>query len=291
MALNFPPNPSIGQSYTVGSKTYSWSGAAWLVTAVSQTFNSLTVSTSTNATSTNSGAVQIYGGVGIGGDLWLGGTLYSNSQPVITTATLGASIFGGNDITVTSTGTTSSSFLRFDNTSTLQTVTNRGFTTTNRISVTNSTESTNTTTGAVVVAGGLGVGKRVNCESLRIADSIFDSSLITVSTTATTLVDSFLSTEFRSAKYFIQISSGGGAGHTLSTATFQAVELILITDNVGTVYATEYGLVSTGGVSGGAVLGSFTADLSIIDNTARLYFTPNAATNKTIKVLRTSMAS
>lgn len=291
MALNFPPNPSIGDKYTVGSKTYTWSGAAWLVSAQSLTANNILVTTSTNATSTNSGAVQIVGGLGVGGDLWIGGTLYSNSQPVITTATLGASIFGGNDITVTSTGTTSSTFLRFDNTSTLQTVTNRGYTTTNRISVTNSTESTNTTTGAVVVAGGLGVGKRVNCESLRIADSIFDSTLVTVATTATTLVDSFLSTEFRSAKYFIQISSGGGPLHTASTATFQAVELILITDNVGTVYATEYGLVSTGGVSGGAVLGSFTADLSIIDNTARLYFTPNAATNKTIKVLRTSMAS
>jgi hypothetical protein len=291
MALNFPPNPNIGDTHTVGSKTYTWSGSAWLVTAVSQTFTSVTITTSTNATSTNSGALQIYGGAGIGGDLWLGGTLYSNNQPVITTATLGASVFGGNDITITSTGTTSSTFLRFDNTSTLQTVTNRGSTTTNRIFISNTTESTTTNTGALIVSGGIGVGKRVNCESLRIADSIFDSSLITVATTATTLVDSFLSTEFRSAKYFIQISSGGGAGHTLSTATFQAVELILITDNVGTVYATEYGLVSTGGVSGGAVLGSFTADLSIIDNTARLYFTPNAATNKTIKVLRTSMAS
>jgi hypothetical protein len=291
MALNFPPNPIIGDTHVVGSKTYTWSGAAWLVTAVSQTFNSLTISTSTNATSTNSGAVQIVGGLGVGGDLWLGGTLYSNNQPVITTATLNSNIFGGTDITITSTGTTSSQFLRFDNTSTLQTVTNRGQTTTNALLFSNTTESISTNTGALVVRGGIGVGKRVNCESLRIADSIFDSSLITVATTASTLIDSFLSTEFRSAKYFIQISSGGGPLHTASTATFQAVELILITDNVGTVYATEYGLVSTGGVSGGAVLGSFTADLSIIDNTARLYFTPNAATNKTIKVLRTSMAS
>ena len=291
MALNFPPSPSIGDKYTVGSKTYSWSGSAWLVSAQSVTANNILVTTSTNATSTNSGAVQIVGGLGVGGDLWIGGTLYSNSQPVITTATLGASVFGGNDITITSTGTTSSSFLRFDNTSTLQTVTNRGFTTTNKVFISNTTESTTTNTGALVVSGGIGVGKRVNCESLRIADSIFDSTLVTVATTATTLIDSFLSTEFRSAKYFIQISSGGGASHTLSTATFQAVELILITDNVGTVYATEYGLVSTGGVSGGAVLGSFTADLSVIDNIARLYFTPTAATNKTIKVLRTSMAS
>jgi hypothetical protein len=277
MALNFPPSPSIGDKYTVGSKTYTWSGAAWLVSAQSVTANNILVTTSTNATSTNSGAVQIVGGVGIGGDLWIGGTLYSNSQPVITTATLGASIFGGDDIRITSTGTTSSTFLRFDNTSTLQTVTNRGFTTTNRIFISNTTESTTTNTGALVVAGGIGVGKRVNCESLRIADSIFDSTEVAISTTASVVIDSFLSTDFRSAKYFIQISSGGTA--------FSAVEINLI-HHSNTVYSTQYGLVNTGGT-----LGSFTADLSIVDSIVRLYFTASAATNKTIKVLRTGMAS
>jgi hypothetical protein len=277
MALNFPPNPSIGDTHVVGSKTYRWSGSAWLVIAVSQTFTSITVTTSTNATSTNSGALQIYGGVGIGGDLWLGGTLYSNSQPVITTATLGASVFGGNDITITSTGTTGTSFLRFDNTSTLQTVTNRGWTTTNALIFSNATESTSTNSGALVVSGGIGVGKRINCESLRIADSIFDSTQVTVATTASVVIDSFLSTDFRSAKYFIQISSGGTA--------FSAVEINLI-HHSNTVYSTQYGLVSTGGS-----LGSFTADLSIVDSIVRLYFTASAATNKTIKVLRTGMAS
>jgi hypothetical protein len=277
MALNFPPSPSIGDKYTVGSKTYTWSGAAWLVSAQSITANNILVTTSTNATSTNSGAVQIVGGLGVGGDLWIGGTLYSNSQPVITTATLGASIFGGNDITITSTGTTSSTFLRFDNTSTLQTVTNRGFTTTNRIFISNTTESTTTNTGALVVSGGIGVGKRVNCESLRIADSIFDSTEVAISTTASVVIDSFLSTDFRSAKYFIQISSGGTA--------FSAVEINLI-HHSNTVYSTQYGLVNTGGT-----LGSFTADLSIVDSIVRLYFTASAATNKTIKVLRTGMAS
>ena len=277
MALNFPPSPSIGQSYTIGSKTYTWSGAAWLVSAQSVTANTILVTSSTNATSTNSGAVQIVGGLGVGGDLWIGGTLYSNSQPVITTATLGASIFGGNDITVTSTGTTSSSFLRFDNTSTLQTVTNRGFTTTNRIFISNTTESTTTNTGALVVSGGIGVGKRINCESLRIADSIFDSTEVAVATTASVVIDSFLSTDFRSAKYFIQVSSDGTA--------FSAVEINLIHYS-NTVYSTQYGVVNTGGT-----LGSFTADLSIVDSIVRLYFTASAATNKTIKVLRTGMAS
>jgi hypothetical protein len=289
--LNFPENPIVGTTWTVGSKTYRWSGDAWLVLSQTSSATTMIVSSPNNAVSTNSGALQVVGGVGIGGDLWIGGTLYQNNAPVLTTATLNASIFGGTDIIINTITTGTTTYLRFDNTSTLQTVTGRGFTTTNKINVTNVTESTSTVTGAVTIAGGLGVGKRINCESLRIADNIFDSSVVTVATTASTLIDSFLSSEFRSAKYFIQISSGGGANHTLATSTFQAVEIILITDNVGTVYATEYGLVSTGGVSGGAVLGSFTADLSIIDNTARLYFTPNAATNKTIKVLRTSMAS
>jgi hypothetical protein len=291
MALNFPPNPAPGAQWTVGSKTYQWSGDAWLVLSQSSAASTLVVTSSTNATSTNSGALQVVGGVGVGGDLWIGGSLYSNNAPVLTTSTLNASIFGGTDITITTVNTGTVTYLRFDNTSTLQSVTGRGFTTTNKINVTNVTESTNTTTGAVTIAGGLGVGKRVNCESLRIEDSIFDSSLIRVNNTASTLIDSFLASEFRSAKYFIQISSGGGANHTLATATFQAVELILITDNVGTVYSTEYGLVSTGGVGGGGSLGAFTSDLSIIDNTARLYFTASAATNKTIKVLRTGMAS
>ena len=291
MALNFPPNPIIGEQHTVGSKTYTWSGSAWLVTGQNITANTVIVNSTTNATSTTTGALTVAGGMGIGGDLWIGGTLYSNSQPVITTATLGASVFGGDDIRITSTGTTSSSFLRFDNTSTLQTVTNRGFTTTNRIFISNTTESTTTNTGALVVSGGIGVGKRVNCESLRIADSIFDSTLVTVATTASTVIDTFLSTDFRSAKYFIQISSGGGANHTLATATFQAVEIVLITDNVGTVYATEYGLVSTGGVGSLSTssLGSFSADLAT--GVVSLYFAPTSATNKTIKVLRTGMAS
>lgn len=293
MALNFPPNPSPGQQHTVGSKTYTWSGSAWLVTAQSITANTIIVTTSTNAISTNSGALQVVGGMGVGGDLWIGGTLYSNSQPVITTATLGASVFGGDDIRITSTGTTSSTFLRFDNTSTLQTVTNRGNTTTNALFFSNTTESTSTNSGALVISGGIGVGKRINCESLRIADSVFDSTLVTVNTTASTQIDVFSAGDFRSAKYFVQISSGGGPTHSAASGTFLAVELVLISDNTGAVYATEYGLVSTGGVGAlttGSGYGTFSAELSGIDNNVRLYFAPTTPTNKTIKVLRTGMA-
>jgi len=291
-SLNFPANPNSGDTWTLGSKTYQWNGSAWLVQSQNNLASGMVVITSTtNATSTTTGALVVAGGIGMGGDLWIGGTIYSNSIPVLTTSSLGGQVFGGTDITVTSTGTSSTSYLRFDNTSTLQTVTGRGHTTTNLMVFSNATESVSTNTGALVVAGGIGVGKRINCESLRIQDSVFDSSLVRVNTTASIVIDSYLLADFRSAKYFVQIASGGGGDHTLNTATFQSVELILVADNTGAVYATEYGLVVTGGISGGASLGTFQADLSLIDSTVRLYFNPTLATNKTIKVLRTGMAS
>ena len=291
MALNFPANPNPGDTWVVGSKTYAWSGSAWLVVNASQSYNSVIITTTTNSISTDTGALIVSGGLGLGGDLWIGGTIYSGSVPVLTTSSLGGSVFGGTDIIITSTGTTTTNFLRFDNTSTLETVTGRGHTSTSLIVFSNTTESTSTNTGALVVVGGIGVGKRVNCESLRIQDSVFDSTLVRVNTTASTVIDSYLLSEFRSAKYFVQIASGGGTDHTLTTATFQSAELILVADNTGAVYATEYGLVVTGGAAGGSSLGTFQADLSLIDGTVRLYFNPTSATNKTIKVLRTGMAS
>jgi len=291
MALNLPSSPSVGQRANVGTKTYQWSGSAWLVVANQINATTLTVGSGTNSISTTTGALVVTGGVGIGGDLYLGGTLYSNGVTVLTTATLNASIFGGNDINITTISTGSTTYLRFDNTSTLQTVTGRGNSTTNIVNITNTTESTSTTSGALIIAGGIGVGKRINCESLKIADSVFDSTLITINNTASTVIDSYLSTDFRSAKYFIQIGSGGGANNTGSTATFQGVEILLVADNNNAVYATEYGLVVTGGASAGGGLGTFSADLSAVDKYVRLYFAATTATNKTVKVLRTGMTA
>ncbi len=33
--LNFPSNPTIGQTHTVGSRTYTWNGTAWVVSSSS----------------------------------------------------------------------------------------------------------------------------------------------------------------------------------------------------------------------------------------------------------------
>jgi hypothetical protein len=76
---------------------------------------------------------------------------------VITTATIGnygvTAIIAGTDTAVA--GTTGA--ITVWNTSTLQSVTNRGATTNNAISITNSSASTGTTSGALTVAGGVGI--------------------------------------------------------------------------------------------------------------------------------------
>lgn len=335
--LNFPTNPNIGDTHTVGSKVYTWNGYAWIVTgysvsatslsttgtvSVSNTTNStgttsgaivvgggvgiagdlyvggavysggasgvisantgsfvtLAVTSTTNSLGTNSGALTVTGGVGIGGDLWVGGQFFAGGGLVLTTASFNNSFSAGDDISLTPVTTGSSTFLIIGNISTLQSVTGRGATTTNIVTFANTSQSTSTNTGAVLITGGLGVGKRVTAESLRIADAVLDSTQTLVNTTASTVIDTYSLNEFRSAKYLIQIDEGIGAG-----ADFELREILLVADNDGNVWATEYGVVTSNGD-----LGTFEAEISGTD--VKLYFTPYAATNKTVKVLRTGMA-
>jgi len=252
------------------------------------TLNSLVISGTTNATSTTTGALVVGGGVGIAGDLWIGGSLYAQGNPVLTTATFGAVISAGQDITISF--VTGTNYIRVNDVSTLQTVTGRGFTTTNRINITNTASSTSTSTGALTVKGGVGIGGDVNAwgkvtaESVQIKDASIDSTKTTVSSQSATVVDQYNLTDFRAAKYLIQIDEGTGAG-----ANFQSEEIMLLATNTGTVYLTEYGKISSKG--NGNWLGDFSADINNVggSDVVRLLFTANQATDKVISVLRISM--
>jgi len=258
--LNFPLNPSIGQTYSLGGLTWRWNGYAWaklspalieagggislsvntttgatvvnntatlqsLTANGSTTTSVLTVANTSNSVSTTTGAIVVSGGVGVGGDIW------ANNIHAISTA-----------------------------------------------------NSVSTDTGAVVVSGGVGVGGdvwvygRINSESVKISDSIMDSASVSINTTATTIVDSYSILQFRSAKYLIQIDEGDGPA-----ANFQLIELLLLVDNVGTVYATEYGVLTSHGD-----MGNFAAEVDV-DNMLNLYFTPTFATTKVLKLLRTGI--
>jgi len=94
-----------------------------------------------------------------------------------------------------------------------------------------------------------------------------------------TEIDTYSIQDFRSAKYLVQIDDGLGIN-----AKFEVIEILLLINNDGTVYATEYGLVTSDGE-----LGEFTADVQS-DNMLRLYFTAFEATNKLVRVLRTAMS-
>ena len=154
------------------------------------------------------------------------------------------------------------------------------------VHITNTTTSTSTTTGEFIVDGGVGIGGDVNvagqvsAERVKITDAIIDSTLVLVNTTATTVIDSYPFGSYRSAKYLVQIDETGGA----PTASFQVIEILLLVDNGGTVYATEYGQLSTAGA-----LGDFSAGLDGADNMVKLYFTPYQTTNKEVVVLRTAL--
>jgi hypothetical protein len=102
------------------------------------------------------------GDAGVGGNLYIQGDFYASGKAVLTTSTLGGSLNQGQDIVITT--NTSTGEITWDNVSTLQSVTGRGNTTTNRVLFLNTSNSTSTTTGAITVAGGIGVAKDVYVE-------------------------------------------------------------------------------------------------------------------------------
>ena len=124
----------------------------------STTTNQISIDNITSATSTITGALIVAGGVGIGGNIYAN-AIYDRGYRVLTTSTLLVnSLSPGADISInTATGNVTVS-----NISTLQSVTDRGSTTTNIIEITNTATSTNTTSGALLVAGGVGIGGNLN---------------------------------------------------------------------------------------------------------------------------------
>jgi hypothetical protein len=243
------------------------------------TTNQVHILNTTNATSVGTGALIIDGGISARGDLWLGGTIYSAGVPVITTSTLAAAFESGEDIKIVSTvtGLTTQTTLLISNTSTLQTVTGRGSSTTHIVYFNNTTNSTSSSTGAIVISGGVGVGGRINAESVQIADTIIDSGQVLVNTTATVVVDEYDIDEYRTSKYLIQIDEGTGPG-----AKFETIEILLLVDNNGNVFATEYAVLTSDGD-----LGEFAAD--VVGDKVRLYFTAVNATSKVLRIFRTTM--
>jgi hypothetical protein len=154
-------------------------------------------------------------------------------------------------------------------TSTLQTVTNRGATTTNAVSITNATGSTDSITGALKITGGLGVFENVNVggniatttgtvSATRLTSTIVTGTapFTVTSTTAVANLQAATASKWHSAR---TITLGGdlsgsvsvdGSGDVTLTATVIADSIALGTDTTGNYVAA--GAVSGNGLSGSA---------------------------------------
>jgi hypothetical protein len=166
--LNFPANPYVGQQYTLGGKSYQWTGHAWTVVSQgSGSFDGITIGSGTGTISITTGSISIGG--------------YS----ILTTASLASITFQA----VTDNGSTTTNKVYFTNT------TNSTSTTTGAVQI----------TGGLAIGKDVNVGGTVYSEHLQIADSVFDSTSTPVNTAVSTVIDSYPVTQFRTSKYLVQI--------------------------------------------------------------------------------------
>ena len=154
----------------------------------SETDQPITITNTTPASTTQSGALVVSGGIGVASiratsaviDTVYGAEVYDNNERVVTSVIpyagpyIGISdlTFTGPEVafTITNLGvqtltagtdtaiSASTGTVIVWNTSTLQTITDRGSLTANAITISNDTEATSTTTGALKVVGGVGIG-------------------------------------------------------------------------------------------------------------------------------------
>jgi hypothetical protein len=171
----------------------------------------------TNSSSTTTGALVVSGGGGIGGNLYVGGTMFAGGAQVITAATLGSfgvsqiiagaaigvsPTSGTGTVTITNLGvrsltagsgiqvSTSTGSVIVQSIDTLELVTGRGNSSTSAIYLSNTTQSASTTTGALTIDGGVGirrdvyVGGGINVSGV----STFTNSIIGRITTASNIL-------------------------------------------------------------------------------------------------------
>ena len=244
----------------------------------------VSISDSTASTSTSTGALLITGGLGITGQITNGGgILITNTTASTTPATGALRVAGGAGITgnlnvggnVGVTGTLTIG----------QTATVGNLTTSGKIITTNSTASTNPTTGALLVTGGVGIGGSANIGgALDVRGEIRNSTSagtlvassnvnsVTIATGATTAVDTFSLSSFRSMKYLIQITQ----------STNYQVSEVLVLHNDLTTNMTEYAILESG-----SPLANITS--AINGANVELRVTMSSATSATIVVHRTGL--
>jgi hypothetical protein len=255
-------------------------------TAATGRFTTASITSNVVSTSTTTGALTVRGGVGIQGALYVNALYvdadsYMGGSQIVTTASLSnvvvTSIIAGTDTAISS----STGVVTIWDTSTLQTVTGRGSVTSNAISITSTAASTGTATGALTVAGGVGIGGIVYIgiqTTGTVNAMVYGSALLatinaTTSTSIQTIVDSFSTSTYRSAKYFCQITSGTSYVHISEISVFHAN---------GVSYINEYGISTNNGI-----LGVYDANIS--NGNLNILLTPISSAAIVLKMSRNTI--
>jgi hypothetical protein len=259
---------------------------------------SITLTNTTASTNPTSGALTVAGGAGIGGDAWIGGTIYANSSTVVTAATLGiygvASLTAGTDTAVS----TSIGAVTVWNISTLNSITSRGNVTNNPIIINNLTPTIGTGSGALVVAGGVGIQGSLNVANT-ITTTYFNAQFANIQTlqiTSLGLVGDFSTTSpnvhpvsilsnVASTSTFLAYNSnaGGYSGYTALNNEGNYIELGIS----GSANNYSYYGKGTGFLYINPSLSSF----NIGDNTAINFFTQGNANTATLRLDTTGLVT
>jgi hypothetical protein len=308
--LNFPQNPNPGDTYSIGTRTWIWNGSGWALQSGIISTNPFTVvsaiiTTTTNSTSTTSGAIVVAGGGGFGGDIYAA-DIYSNGSQVITTASIGnfgvSAVQAGTDTAVAN---LLGNVVLIWNTSTLETVTSRGATSTNAITIADDTQSTGTTTGALVVAGGIGIGGNIY------AGEIYDSgnrlltsvtpvagaaiSITSVSTstgtTSFTINNTGVSSLTGSASLGVSTSTGDITLTNLGVTDLTGTTYLGVSTSTGSVTLTNLGVQTLTAGTDTAVSGS-TGTITVWNTSTLQSVTERGATtNQVIQITNATGAS
>ena len=124
------------------------------------------------------------------------------------------------------------------------------------------------------IENGIAISGIVTSSSYSLPDGLISSGVSTTTTTSETVVDSFSSLSYRSAKYQIQITTG---------TQYQVTELFVVHDGT-TSYQTEYATIKTG-----LTLSTFSSDINA--GNLRLLAIPTSTDSTTFKIIRTTIDS
>lgn len=255
------------------AQTVNIAGSGTTVTISSSTGyteirNQTTITNTVNATSHLSGALQVRGGAGISGNLYVnqalnvtGATVLQNVSAQVTTAT---------NLTVTGNATFNSV-----------------------VSLTDNQNATTPTNGTLRVTGGVGIVRDVvvggaitagytNAQTTAtVVPAIYSNNFLIASYTSGIItgvtqvaLDSYSAAVYRSARYFCQIVDG----------TSVHISEISIFHDGTKAYLNEYGIATNNGQ-----LGIFDANLS--GGAIQMSFTPYNATTMTVKLIRMGISA